>query len=843
MIKKILDLKKVILVAFLSLATLTAFSQASITSPVPSSTLTGPNSSVIFTIDPGTGGVPDLYDILIGTTGVGSTNVRSSFTFTGTTRTVQLPTSGETLYVRLWWRIGGIWSSADYTYTAFTLNGKAEMTSPTVPNGITGASATFMWSQNSADQYDLKVGTSPGDNTYGGSFQSDSSVTSQTISVLPTDGTSSIYVRLWSRVGGEWAYIDYVYTAATVAGKAEMTSPTTPNGITGASATFMWNQNSAEQYDLKVGTSPGNNAYGGSYQSDSSITSETVSGLPTDGTSTIYVRLWSRISGQWSYNDYTYTAATVSGWDGSTSSDWTDGTNWAGNTAPTTGDNIAITTAGTSPIIGTATNAEVNGATIEASSSLNIQGSLTVNDDFTNNGTVTMTSTAGASASLLVKGTSSGTVTYERGGLVANEWSIITAPVSGQSIKEFVENAANGIRINTTATPNRYAVGYYDDSRPTGTKWVYYTTDDLTTNTLTFEQGRSYTMSRATNGSVTFTGTLATTDVNKSVAASQWNAIGNPYTTYLPVNENGGVNFIQDNNSNLDPSFIEAYIWDNTQDKYVASSLASAARSLAPGQGFFVRTGSTGTSITFKESLRTVQNVGGTFNKGNIETPTIELSLKSKNKVVKTKIAYSDNASLGIDPGYDIGNFDGANLDVYTRIEGTSHNYTIQSLPMDAIKSHVIPLGVNLNAGTDVEISASSINLPEGTVVYLEDRLLETETKLSDSNTVYKITTKEKIDGVGRFFIHTKSTTLSVADVNTMSVNIYNTIDKNIVIEGITGEDFTATIFNSLGIKVQEGIYKGIGKNSISAVGLSSGVYVVHLVSDKKVTAKKVIVK
>ena len=37
-------------------------------------------------------------------------------------------------------------------------------------------------------------------------------------------------------------------------------------------------------------------------------TSQTVAGLPTGG-STIYVRLWTLLQGQWHYNDYTYKAA------------------------------------------------------------------------------------------------------------------------------------------------------------------------------------------------------------------------------------------------------------------------------------------------------------------------------------------------------------------------------------------------------------------------------------------------------------------------------------------------------------------------------------------------------
>src|SRR5262249_40113638 len=57
------------------------------------------------------------------------------------------------------------------------------------------------------------------------------------------------------------------------------------------------------QYWLDIGTGPG--GMGLYSQSAGTNLSASVSGLPTDG-STIYVRLWSLISGVWQFNDYTY---------------------------------------------------------------------------------------------------------------------------------------------------------------------------------------------------------------------------------------------------------------------------------------------------------------------------------------------------------------------------------------------------------------------------------------------------------------------------------------------------------------------------------------------------------
>ena len=61
-----------------------------------------------------------------------------------------------------------------------------------------------------------------------------------------------------------------------------------------------------DNYWLDVGTTAvGFNIFG---QNVGLATSQTVTGLPTGG-STIYVRLWTLLGGQWQYSDYTYKAA------------------------------------------------------------------------------------------------------------------------------------------------------------------------------------------------------------------------------------------------------------------------------------------------------------------------------------------------------------------------------------------------------------------------------------------------------------------------------------------------------------------------------------------------------
>ena len=155
------------------------------------------------------------------------------------------------------------------------------------------------------------------------------------------------------------------------------------------------------------------------------------------------------------------------------------------------------------------------------------------------------------------------------------------------------------------------------------------------------------------------------------MVADQWNAIGNPFTTYYPANKNSSSSFLNDNMDALDDSFKSLYLWDNDQNKYVAVSEVDASdRSLPPGQGFFVRMKSGQTEISFKEEKRSTKPGSGDtdFARNNDTTPTITLSISDNITTVKTDIKYFDTATQGLDPGYDIGNFNGASLDVFTHL-------------------------------------------------------------------------------------------------------------------------------------------------------------------------------
>ena len=154
--------------------------------------------------------------------------------------------------------------------------------------------------------------------------------------------------------------------------------------------------------------------------------------------------------------DWTLEYAASGSWTGATSTDWSESSNWATGVLPSSSNDITIGTGLTNyPIIGSSTDANINNITVSSGASLIIDetSSLTVSGDFTNNGTVTLNSTADDFSSLIVTGTATGDITYNRYVNVYDDtagggWDLVCSPVD-MSIADFI--AANNTTTQSTA--------------------------------------------------------------------------------------------------------------------------------------------------------------------------------------------------------------------------------------------------------------------------------------------------------------------------------------------------------------------------------------------------------
>jgi hypothetical protein len=124
---------------------------------------------------------------------------------------VYLPTDGRLIFVTLFTYYNGYWYWFDYTFAASNGVVPAQLTAPA--NGSTlAASQSFSWSTGYAvDDYQIWVGSCQDCTDILG--EDEGHRTSRTVA-LPTDGRT-IYVTLFSWIGGQWYWFDYQYRAAS----------------------------------------------------------------------------------------------------------------------------------------------------------------------------------------------------------------------------------------------------------------------------------------------------------------------------------------------------------------------------------------------------------------------------------------------------------------------------------------------------------------------------------------------------------------------------------------------------------------------------------------------------
>lgn len=487
------------------------------------------------------------------------------------------------------------------------------------------------------------------------------------------------------------------------------------------------------------------------------------------------------------------------------------------------------------------------------------------NIDVSNADNFTVVSDATDSGSLIVNGTATGDITYNRY-VPTTKWHFVSAPVTSQSISSFATNAANDVKQNNTNT--FYGISYYDNGNDPTKRWRYYTTggafDPATSSQSAgpaasggnFTSGKGYSNLRATVGTYTFTGELATADVTLAIAENNATAenhhfgvVGNPFPAFLAANSNANAsNVLSQNLSKLKTGMEALYFWDGSINDYTAVNNSDPALYLAPGQAFAVEAKADGETFTFSEALVEPQpNSPATFYK---TAPLTEVALfMSKGKITKkTRLRYLDeNASLGFDRGYDAGSYrDGTpsfSIDTHLVSNSTGMDFTLQCLPKSELESTVVPLAVYAQANEAISFDATTQNLPEGIYIFLEDKVTNTITKISDE--AYTITASENLNGIGRFYVHTAQSVLSIEDINLAgTLNMYKTSNNNLRISGLQQEgDATVKMYNITGKEVLSRSFKMQTVNDVALPRLSTGVYLVQFIAKGVKEIKKIIIE
>jgi len=476
--------------------------------------------------------------------------------------------------------------------------------------------------------------------------------------------------------------------------------------------------------------------------------------------------------------------------------------------------------------------------------------------DVNASGDLTVVSDASNSGVLIVKGNATGDITYVRSIADAN-WHFVSAPVETQDINDFTTGAGN---TNDVATSGAlYGVSIYNNSLAEGDRFVKYTTSNIAAAGA-FVNGKGYANKKNAAGTYTFKGTMATgSDVTITIpqyshATYHWTLVGNPYPSFLPAN-NATTSLLKANEAILYPAYTYIKVWDAANSAYkilnYASIGADASTYISPGQGFFVDPkDNTANSFVFPLDMQAIEPaVVPTFYKGVAATPSVVISASNGKETKSTILKYFANTTLGLDVGYDAGAFNeeaGNAFAINTHLieDGKGVDFTLQCLPNTNYETFIVPLSLKVSANESVTFSAVAANLPDGLQVFLEDKVAGTITNIT--TTAHQVTFTNSIEGVGRFYIHTTSSALSVEDAASFNtVNMYKTSTTNLRITGLNTSGLsTIRMYSISGKQVLATSFAMQSVNNITIPSnLSKGVYVVQFVSDNSKQTKKIIIE
>ena len=529
----------------------------------------------------------------------------------------------------------------------------------------------------------------------------------------------------------------------------------------------------------------------------------------------------------------------------SSDGDWGTATNWSNNSLPSSSDNIVIKHNMT-----ISSDISLTDLTIDSSGSLTIEEGkgVTVSNDLVINGSLILNSDSNEFASIIVLGTATGEITYNRyvNTEGSGEWDLIGSPVDGLDNSTFIADNSSLATNGST-----YAFGYYDNSTDT---WTNYTVENPGDD---FDIGKGYQMASDSGTTLAFTGSISNANEiefiedNSSTGGRRWNLVANPYPSYLNINTAADAtdNFLTVNlaagNLNIDSEYAAVYGWDADGTGYTSYDNNDTAKYMAPGQGFFVAA-SGSVNLDFTTAMRTVSG-GDDFIAGDVmEFPEVYLNLYNEDVLAgQTHIRFRDNMTLGLNPSYDVGSFN-QNAAITTRLveddQGT--NFEHQNLPINAIQEVTIPLVINQSAGQEFKINLHTSTIYDSNV-YLEDAEQGTFTNLNEGD--FTLTPTSDLSGAGRFFIHMTADTMSNEDVSTSMLNAYKEVNANyITIEGLATQsnNINVSLYNILGTKVLDtSLNNNMNTQTISTVGMASGIYVIELESGNDRLTKKLIIQ
>lgn len=494
------------------------------------------------------------------------------------------------------------------------------------------------------------------------------------------------------------------------------------------------------------------------------------------------------------------------------------------------------------------TDININDLTVNTGATINIDKAFnaTVAGDIEilNNGEFILNSDSNEFSSLIVDGTVTGSVKYNRHVTSNAEGNdLISPPVSGEVFTSFISNNTN---IFSNSGQTLYLFGPFE--KPLNDYTLF---SNIETSTLDVAQG--YRAASTDDGTFTFEGSVTTSSLSVPIIKTgteyaKWNLVGNPYTSYIKLED-----FLLANLNELDSNTVAIYGYDADLTYGTEWTIWNMAYSdnnpnslIAPGQGFFVSSKDGGSNVIFNPSMRTIGTSDDFIAGRNSNLAHFVITMSKPNRTYNTDIYFKDNATLGLNIGYDAELFEEepSSFSIYSELTEADQdlNMAIQTIGFNDVNgSTLIPIGINLLQGQQVTISMNTTDMEYN--VYFEDTLTNAVTLLNTSD--YNLIADTDLLGTGRFYLRFEAETLSVIDSNLKDIEIYNNSGlQQIIINGQLNEDTSFILYDIQGRKIlQTDLDINNTINAIDASKYSKGVYFVQLINNNSTISKKIMIR
>ena len=532
--------------------------------------------------------------------------------------------------------------------------------------------------------------------------------------------------------------------------------------------------------------------------------------------------------------------ARIAGWDGFPETEWTGAVddawenagNWS-NGVPDPSTNVIIHDLPVDPVMSEGVEAECRSLAID------------------NGVTVTIESGVSSGGSLIVNGTSTGTVVYNRRLPADALYHYISSPVGAAGLPVsalFWRWNEPGGDWGAPVTENSAGAGYtvqannslLSFSGPVVTGEVSvpvtspYADCDFPSVTVDDYSERPYATGR---------------DGTTNYGGGGWNLLGNPYTSAVDATA-----FIAYNGEAFDQNYRALYIYNGDTYSYIGSELTGwenaeglfGYSNIQACQGFFVAARCNTGLFVFTPEMQVHNTVVPYTKSGGSEGiwPGIHVRAVSSKGASSTLVVYNEKMSTGLDPGYDLGFMSsGAMIEIYTTfVSGPGGvSYARQALPAAGADTLVLPLGISFAEGGTVTFSAETVEC--GNLGYwLEDRETGIFTELGQKE--YTATLPANTFGTGRFFIVASSGTptgIKHPEQAGSSLNIWVS-DSKLTVSGTVRDGSVCELFDLQGRKLLGQKLSDGGLNRINLPAGLHGVFVVKVTDGMRVTARMVAV-